>query len=88
MDEDERKLPKKAFSKYIPNSYALFLKVISPLLIILRVVKGRAWRVELTATSRTSLAFASQSAGAGSTTLNDARSQYGLKRFSSSTSMT
>jgi len=64
------------------------MSVISPLLIILRVVKGRAWRVEITATSRTSLAFASQNVGAGSTTLNDARSQYGLKRLSSSTSMT
>ena len=74
----------KPFQVY-PNSDGLFLKVISPLLIILRVVKGRAWSADITATSRTSLAFASQSAG---TTLADGRSQFALKRFSSSTSMT
>jgi len=56
--------------------------VIAPLLIILRVVKGRAWTAHITATSRTSLAFATQSADVGSTTLADGRLQFGMERIS------
>ena len=88
MDEDERKLP--SLFKYIPTHTLCFWKVISPLLIILRVVRGRAWTVEITATSRTSLAFATQSAGVGSTTLADGRgsSHFGLERLSKSSTST
>jgi len=64
------------------------MSVISPLLIILRVVRGRAWTAEITATSRTSLAFATQSACDGSTTLADTRPHFGLKRFSKSSTST
>jgi len=64
------------------------MSVIAPLLIILRVVRGRAWTAEITATSRTSLAFATQSADVGSTTVADGRHQIGLGRLSKSSSST
>lgn len=73
--------------------YFVSKKVISPLLIILRVVKGRAWTAHITATSRTSLAFATQTPTGtrsvdGSTTVGDTRPQFVLQRLSKSSTST
>ena len=76
-------------SKYILiHINVSFSKVISPLLIILRVVRGRAWTADITVTSKTPLAFATHSVGVGSTTLADCHSQIGLDRLKSSISAT
>jgi hypothetical protein len=76
----------KSLLNISPFTYTpCYSKVISPLLIILRVVRGRAWTTDISVTSRTPLVFATtHSHGVGSTTLADRRSHISLHEVSKS----
>jgi len=57
------------------------MSVICPLLIILRVVNGRAWKDNTTLTTATPLEFATNSIGVASSTMNQDHSQIHLEDF-------